>query len=93
MQEKPFYSPAEVARELDISSTTVLRLIHDGRLPAIRVSERIYRIPTASFERYMTGTLEEPVAARLGPVKRRPRFGQGEELPEPVAAPAQARAR
>jgi len=93
MQEKPFYSPAEVARELDISSTTVLRLIHDGRLPAIRVSERIYRIPAASFERYKTGTLEEPVMARLGPLKRRPRFGQGEALPEPDSSPAKARAR
>ena len=82
MQDKQFYSPAEVARELGISSTTVLRLVHDGRLPALRISERIYRIPTASFERYKTGTLEEPFRAALGPEKPRPRFGADERLSE-----------
>jgi excisionase family DNA binding protein len=82
VQGKQFYSPAEVAHELGISSTTVLRLVHDGRLPALRISERIYRIPTASFERYKTGTLEEPFGAALGPVKPRPRFGADERLPD-----------
>ena len=82
MQDKQFYSPAEVARELGISSTTVLRLVHGGRLPALRISERIYRIPATSFERYKTGTLEEPFAATLGPVKPRPRFGADERLPD-----------
>ena len=82
MQDKQFYSPAEVARELGISSTTVLRLVHDGRLPALRVSERIYRIPAASFERYKSGTLEEPFTAALGPIAPRPRLGQDEPVPE-----------
>ena len=82
MQDKQFYSPAEVARELGISSTTILRLIHDGRLPALRVSDRIYRIPAVSFERYKAGTLEEPFIAALGPVTPRPRFGEDERLPE-----------
>jgi excisionase family DNA binding protein len=86
VQGKQFYSPAEVARELGISSTTVLRLVHGGRLPALRVSERIYRIPAASFERYKAGTLEEPFTAALGPVKPRPRLGAGEPLPEAPAA-------
>ena len=99
MQDKQFYSPAEVARELGISSTTVLRLVHDGRLPALRISERIYRIPVASFERYKTGTLEEPFAVALGPVKPRPRFGADERLPNVSSndgtrrAPAGARGR
>lgn len=82
MQEKQFYSPAEIAHELGISSTTVLRLIHDGRLPALRVSERIYRIPTASFQRYKSGTLEEPFSAVMGPVRPRPQFGADERLPD-----------
>lgn len=82
MQEKQFYSPAEVADELEVSSTTVLRLIHDGRLPALRVSARIYRIPTASFQRYKAGTLEEPFSAAMGPVRPRPRFGDDERLPD-----------
>jgi excisionase family DNA binding protein len=93
VQSKPFYSPAEVAAELGISSTTVLRLIHDGRLPAIRVSERIYRIPAAGYERYTAGTLEAPFVARLGPVRRRPRLGQREEIPLPAAIPIRSLAR
>jgi len=60
MQEKQFLSPADVARELSVSTATVLRLIHAGQLPAIRVSERIYRIPRASFEMFSAGTLPQP---------------------------------
>jgi excisionase family DNA binding protein len=99
VQDKQFYSPAEVADELGISSTTVLRLIHDERLPALRVSKRIYRIPAASFERYKTGTLEEPFGVALGPEKPRPRFGADERLPDAtpgdgtLRAPAGARGR
>jgi excisionase family DNA binding protein len=99
VQDKQFYSPAEVAHELGISSTTVLRLVHDGRLPALRVSERIYRIPAASFERYKAGTVEEPFMAALGPLKPRPRFGSDERQAEAASdnetrrAPAGARGR
>lgn len=99
VQRKRFYSPAEVARELGISSTTVLRLVHDGRLPALRVSERIYRIPAASFDRYEAGTLERPFSAALGPTKPRPEFGLDEQPLDGAddegtnAAPAGASAR
>jgi excisionase family DNA binding protein len=88
MQTKQFLSPADIAQELGISSTTVLRLIHSGEMPAILVSERIYRIPAASFEMYKAGTLRAAALAPLGGVVRRPRLGQGELLP---AAPAAAR--
>ncbi len=47
-----FYTPTEVADMLKVSSTTVMKLIHEGRLPAIRVSERIYRVPEVAFERF-----------------------------------------
>jgi excisionase family DNA binding protein len=80
-QPRLFLSPAEIAQELGISSTTVLRMIHNGELPAIRVSERIYRIPAASFEMFKAGTLKVPDVAPLGPGKRRPRLGRGERLP------------
>ena len=80
MHGKQFYSPAEIAKELGVSSTTVLRLVHAGRLPALRVSERILRIPAASFERYKAGTLEAPFEAAIGPVKQRPRFGADERI-------------
>lgn len=81
MQEKHFLSPAEVARELAISPSTVLRLIHAGDLPAIAVSKRIYRIPVASFEMYKSGTLRRPGLAPIGPVRPRQRLGEGERLP------------
>jgi excisionase family DNA binding protein len=81
MQEKPFLTPSDVARELSISSSTVLRMIHSGELPAIAVSERIYRIPAATFEMYKAGTLRTPEAAPVGPLKQRPRLGSAEHLP------------
>lgn len=96
MQTKQFLSPADVARELAISSTTVLRMIHSGELPAILVSDRIYRIPAASFEMYKAGTLRAAALAPVGGVKRRPRLGQGELLPRADGTPrdeALARAR
>jgi excisionase family DNA binding protein len=54
--EKRFYTPAEAAEILNVSSTTVMNRIHAGELPAVRVSERIYRIPIPAFERFVAGT-------------------------------------
>ena len=81
MQDKRFLRPAEVARDLAISSSTVLRLIHSGELPAIAVSKRIYRIPVASFEMYKAGTLRKAGLAPIGPVRPRQRLGEGERPP------------
>lgn len=79
---KVFLSPAEVAAELRVSTSTVLRLIRSGKLPAIAVSERIYRIPVATLERFLNGELRTPGLAPIrrvpGPV---PRLGEGERLP------------
>jgi excisionase family DNA binding protein len=50
-----FLTPSEVAEDLRVSTTTVMRWIHDGRLPAIRVSERVYRIPVPAFDRFLSG--------------------------------------
>jgi excisionase family DNA binding protein len=86
MHTKQFISPAQVAGELDVSTATVLRLIHAGALPAIRVSERIYRIPIASFEMYKAGTFRDQPAVRLRQVKRQPRLGGAEGLPVPRPA-------
>jgi excisionase family DNA binding protein len=82
MQGKLFLSPADVASELSVSSATVLRMIHSGQLPAIRVSERIYRIPRASFELFKSGELK---TAGLAPISRtrkpEPEIGAMEALP------------
>ena len=45
-----FLSIAEVARKLRISRPTVRTLIRDGKLPAIRVGRRIFRISLLSLE-------------------------------------------
>ena len=45
MKRKPYYSPTELAEEVDISHNTVLRMIHDGRLFAVKLSPRTYRVP------------------------------------------------
>jgi excisionase family DNA binding protein len=58
VQRKQFLAPGDVAAELGIRPRTVIRMIHKGELPAIRVSERTYRIPAASFEMYKVGMLQ-----------------------------------
>jgi len=89
MHRKPFLTPADIAEELDVSSSTVMRKIHAGEIPAIAVSERIYRIPAASFELYVAGRLRVAEAAPMGGRKPRPRIGEGEAAPSPEpAAPA-----
>ncbi len=50
---KAFYSPAEVARLASVSSSTILNYVHDGRLPAVRLSERTYRIPRKAVIRLL----------------------------------------
>lgn len=47
-ERKPFYTPTEFARIVSMSSDRVMDLIHAGTLPAVRISQRIYRIPLAA---------------------------------------------
>lgn len=63
--QKRYMTTSEVADTLRVSTDTVLRLIERGELAALRVSERIYRIPVPAFERY-----EQGVVARRGVVHR-----------------------
>jgi excisionase family DNA binding protein len=67
-----FYTPVEVASILQVSSTTVMRWIHEERLQAVRVSERIYRIPAPAFERFQSGIAKPPYSGRLRRVTRHP---------------------
>ena len=50
---KAFYSPGEVAELASLSSSTILNNIHDGRLAAVRLSERTYRIPRKAVIRLL----------------------------------------
>ena len=71
-----FYSPQEVAGLLDVSATTVMTRIHDGSLPAVRVSDRIYRIPVAAFERFVSIEAAPELEIRYRRVKRVRRLGE-----------------
>jgi len=47
-ERKPFYTPTEFARIASMSNDRVMDLIHAGTLHAVRISQRIYRIPLAA---------------------------------------------
>ena len=55
-----WYSIKEAAEQLGVSHDTVARLVERGELPAIRVSERIVRIPVPAFEAYASGRKATP---------------------------------
>lgn len=77
-----WYSIKEAAEQLGVSHDTVARLVARGELPALRVSERIVRIPVPAFEVYANG--RKPTARRV--VRRRGAagvpFGAHEESPD-----------
>ncbi len=50
---KPFYSPAEVAEIADLHPSTILNYIREGKLYAIRLSERAIRIPVRSVQQLL----------------------------------------
>ena len=58
---KAFYSPSEVADLASISSSTVLNYIHDGRLAAVHLSERTYRIPRKAVIRLLSLDAPRPL--------------------------------
>ena len=55
-----WYSIKEAADALGVSHDTVRRLVDRGELSAIRVSERIIRIPVPAFEFYASGRKAGP---------------------------------
>ncbi|HEY8868717.1 MAG TPA: helix-turn-helix domain-containing protein [Candidatus Limnocylindrales bacterium] len=80
--EKRYLTTSEVASALRVSSDTILRLIDRGELPALRVSERIYRIPVPAFERYERGSVKRRTVVHRQ-VPDVADYGAGEEIGEP----------
>jgi len=58
--DQPFYSPAEVARLAGLHTSTILSYIHAGRLYAIKLSERTYRIPNKAVLKMLAPELANP---------------------------------
>ena len=71
-----FYSPQEIADLLGVSPTTVMTRIHDGALPAVRVSDRVYRVPVAAFERFVSTDPVPEFEIRYRRVKRVRKLGE-----------------
>lgn len=63
---KAFYSPAEVATLADVHPSTILNYIRDGKLYAVRLSERTIRIPARSVQKL----LAPEAAAEPGRIER-----------------------
>ena len=86
MAEQRWYSIKEVADRLRVSHDTVARMIARGDLPAIRVSDRIVRIPSPALQRLESGIPIE----RRGVVRRRVEsgieIGAGKDIPRPATA-------
>jgi excisionase family DNA binding protein len=78
---KRFYTPQEVASLLGVSPTTVMSRIHEGALPAVRVSDRIYRIPVPAFERFASTEPRREFEIKYRRVRRVKKLG------EAIAAP------
>jgi excisionase family DNA binding protein len=71
-----FYSPREAAQLLGVSPTTVMTRIHEGTLPAVRVSDRVYRIPLPAFERFVSTEAGPEFEIRYRRVKRVRKLGE-----------------
>lgn len=59
--DKPFYSPAEIARIAAVHPSTVMNWIRSGRLHGVRLSQRIYRVPLAAAVQLLEPERVRPV--------------------------------
>jgi len=86
-----YFTIKEAAERLAISHDTVSRLIERGELPAIRVSERLYRIPAPALEWYESGMSATVRRVVRKQVAEGVQFGVGEKEPVVETAPPRRR--
>jgi excisionase family DNA binding protein len=60
-ERKPYYSPSELAVITSQHPSTILRYIHEGKLPAVKLSERAYRIPLGAVLAWLAPDELSPV--------------------------------
>ena len=66
---KAFYSPREVAEMAGLHPTTILNYIASGRLYAVKLSERTYRIPARAVVHLLAPEdVEAPVVMTSGDI-------------------------
>ena len=80
MAEPRWYTIKEVAERLRVSHDTVARMVARDELPAIRVSDRLVRIPAPALHRIESGA----ETVRRGVVRRRVRGGVDLGVDEPI---------
>ena len=56
-------TPRDVAKKLNVSTRTVYNWLEEGRLPAVRLSERITRVPEEAVEALVTEATQPLIAA------------------------------
>jgi len=75
---RAFYTPAEVAALARVDPKTILNWIHAGRLYAVPLSPRVYRVPLGAVMKLLAPEEVRIRRSRLrGPI---PRPGAGEPL-------------
>jgi excisionase family DNA binding protein len=77
-----YMTVGEVAKKLRVTPMTIYTAIHEGRLEAVRVGRRTFRIPVESYRAYTSTTpteLHPNITAASSPA-----------LPEPVVLAEQA---
>jgi excisionase family DNA binding protein len=58
-QGKPLFSVREVADQLGVHPETIRRLIHDGRLEAVRIG-RVLRVPGHAVDEFLARQRVKP---------------------------------
>jgi excisionase family DNA binding protein len=58
-EDNSLYSVREVANRLGVHPETIRRLIHDGRLEAVRVG-RVLRVDAAAVQRFVANQRVKP---------------------------------
>lgn len=51
--DRAFYSPRDAAELARVHPSTIMNYIRSGRLYAVRLSERVYRIPVRSLKKLL----------------------------------------
>lgn len=52
MAETQYLKPEAIAKELDVSPSTIKRLIKSGELTGIQVGKRLYRVERSAYEQW-----------------------------------------
>lgn len=76
---KPYYTPGEIATLAQVDPKTVMSWIHSGKLNAVQLSARIYRVPFAAVIKLLAPDQVRHPTIRRRTVERieRPREARG----------------